>query len=160
MWGVRHGRAVRILTFRCAQVNPRIAHSREGVVGCALFRSGHGLLAIFGEPLPHAVSEVRHVLATAQENVQGRALLRLELRVCHASAQAYPTEMVSIHSRDAKSDGLSENKLVLLLCVNPKACAQDCDVLGQNGGHFQKTIEGCRCGGLTHGSTDRFIPSH
>ena len=27
----------------------------------------------------------------------------------------------------------------------------------QNGGHFQKTIEGCRCGGLTHGSTDRFI---
>ena len=42
------------------------------------------------------------------------------------------------------------------VCVDPKECAQDCDVLGQNGGHFQKTIEGCRCGGLTHGSTDRF----
>ena len=121
MWGVRHGRAARILTFRCAQVYPRIAHSREGVVGCALFRSGHGLLATFREPLPHAVSEVRHVLATAQENVQGRALLRLELRVCHASAQAYPTEMVSIHSRDAKSDGLSENKQVLLSLCEPQS---------------------------------------
>lgn len=86
IWGVRHGRTARVLTFRCAEVYPRIAYSREGVVGCALFRGGHGLLAIFREPLPHSVPEVRHVLAAAQKNVQGRALLRLELRICHASA--------------------------------------------------------------------------
>jgi len=73
-----------LLTCRCAQLYAGVATSAEGLASCALFRSRQPLLQAVREPLPHAKVELRHESVAAQQHVQGRALLCLELRVCHA----------------------------------------------------------------------------
>ena len=89
-----------ILTAWCTQLYARAAASAEGVTCCALFRSGEALMQPVREPLPHAAVKLREIPCAAQQHVQGRAVLRLELRVCHASPDVLPTKDIVCHVRD------------------------------------------------------------
>ena len=79
------------LTLWSAQLYARVAGSAEGVTLCELFRSAEALLQAVREPLPHAAVQLREIPLATQQHVQGRAVLRLELSVCHASSDVLLT---------------------------------------------------------------------